>query len=71
MPAPPRNLAAAIAALYDRDLAALGAAARAHVVSGYSWTRALQALMSRYQVAVSTRRLPGGAEALARAEPTH
>jgi alpha-1,6-mannosyltransferase len=65
------NLAAAIAALYDRDLAALGAAARAHVVAGYSWTRALQVLMTRYQVAVSTRRLPGVAEALARAEPTH
>lgn len=65
------NLAAAIAALYDRDLAALGAAARAHVVAGYSWTRALQALMTRYQVAISTRRLPAVAEALSRAEPTH
>ncbi len=65
------NLAAAIAALYDRDLAALGTAARAHVVACYSWTRALQTLMARYQVAVSTRRLPAVAEALTRAEPTH
>jgi alpha-1,6-mannosyltransferase len=65
------NLAAAIAALYERDLAALGAAARAHVVANYSWTRALQSLMSRYQVAISTRRLPAVAETLPRAEPTH
>ena len=50
------NLAAAIAALYERDLEALGAAARAHVVSNYSWTRALQGLMARYQSAVGVRR---------------
>lgn len=65
------SLAAAIAALYDRDLAALGAAARAHVVASYSWTRTLQALMTRYQVAISTRRLPAVSEALTRAEPMH
>lgn len=65
------NLAAAVAALYEKDLDVLGAAARAHVLGNYSWTRALQGLMARYQMAVSTRRLPGVAEALARAEPTH
>jgi alpha-1,6-mannosyltransferase len=65
------NLAAAIAALYGRDLPALGAAARAHVVRNYSWTRALQGLMARYQAAVSARHLPAVADGLTRAEPTH
>jgi alpha-1,6-mannosyltransferase len=61
------NLAAAISALYERDLDALGAAARAHAVSNYSWSRALQTLMSRYQAAVSARHLPA-VPGLARAE---
>jgi alpha-1,6-mannosyltransferase len=65
------SLAAAISALYERDRDALGAAARQHVVANYSWTRALQGLMARYQVAVSTRRLPAVADALTRAEPMH
>jgi alpha-1,6-mannosyltransferase len=65
------NLAGAIAALYDRDLHALGAAARAHVVRNYSWTRALQGLMARYQAAVSARHLPAMADGLSRVEPTH
>jgi alpha-1,6-mannosyltransferase len=65
------NLAEAIASLYERDLDVLGAAARRHVVDDYSWTRALQGLMARYQVAVSTRHLPAAADGLTRAEPTH
>lgn len=65
------NLADAINALYGRDLQALGAAARAHVVRNYSWTRVLQGLMARYQAAVSARRLPAAAGELTRAEPTH
>jgi alpha-1,6-mannosyltransferase len=65
------NLASAIAALYDRDLDALGAAAREHVVRNYSWTRALQGLMARYQAAVSARSLPSVADELSRAEPMH
>ena len=65
------NLAQAIAALYERDLHALGAAARNHVVRNYSWTRALQGLMARYQAAVSARHLPAVADGLPRAEPTH
>jgi alpha-1,6-mannosyltransferase len=64
------NLAAAVAALYERDLAQLGATARAHVMSNFSWSRALLGLMSHYQAAVSTRRLPAFADALARAEST-
>jgi alpha-1,6-mannosyltransferase len=64
------NLAAAVAALYERDLALVGAAARAHVVSNYSWSRTLLSLMSHYQAAVSSRRLPAFDDALARAEST-
>ncbi len=66
-----RNLAEAVRALYDRDLEALGAAARRHVTGNYNWTRALQTLMSRYQAAVSTRRLPAVGDALTRAESLH
>jgi alpha-1,6-mannosyltransferase len=50
------NLAAAISALYERDLDAVGAVARRHVESNYSWSRALQGLMARYQAAVGARR---------------
>jgi alpha-1,6-mannosyltransferase len=50
------NLADAIAALFTRDFDAMGAAARRHVESNYSWTRALQGLMTRYQAVVSARR---------------
>jgi alpha-1,6-mannosyltransferase len=65
------NLAEAISSLYERDLDALGAAGRQHVVSSHGWTRSLQTLMARYQAAVSVRHLPAVAQALARAEPTH
>jgi alpha-1,6-mannosyltransferase len=62
------DFAAAVAALYERDLEALGAAARAHVVGNYTWTRALQSLMGRYQAAVSAHQLPSVGKALSRAE---
>jgi len=65
------NLADAIVNVYERDLDALGAAARRHVLANYSWSRALQSLMARYQAAVSARRLPSMADALGRAETTH
>jgi alpha-1,6-mannosyltransferase len=58
------TLAGAIDALYERDLDALGAAARRHVENNYSWTRALQGLMARYQAAVSARRNVGVETAL-------
>jgi alpha-1,6-mannosyltransferase len=64
------NLADAIVNLYERDLETLGAAARRHVLANYSWSRALQALMARYQMAVSARRLPSFSDALGRAETT-
>jgi alpha-1,6-mannosyltransferase len=55
------NLAGAVAQLFERDLDALGQAARAHVVRNFSWNRALQSLMARYQTAVSARHLPAAA----------
>jgi len=65
-----RHLAGAIAGLYERDLDVLGAAARRHVVSNYSWSRALQSLMARYQSALASR-VPAGVRGLAGAETTH
>jgi alpha-1,6-mannosyltransferase len=59
-----RNFAAAIDALYARDLEAAGAAARAHVVGNFSWNRVLQTLMARYQAAASVRHLPSPAGAV-------
>jgi alpha-1,6-mannosyltransferase len=56
------SLAAGIAALYERDLEALGLDARRHVVANYSWTKVLQGLMGRYQAAVNVRRLPARGE---------
>ena len=65
------NLAAAVAGMYERDLRMLGAAARRHVVTNYSWSRALQALMGHYQAAVGARRVPAmNAAGLAGAETT-
>ena len=63
-----KNLAGAIASLYDQDLDELGAAARRHVESNYSWTRALQGLMTRYQSAVNARQRSALAPALNGAE---
>jgi alpha-1,6-mannosyltransferase len=65
------NLAEAIVSVYERDLDTLGAAARRHVLANYSWSRALQSLMARYQAAVSARRLPALTSALGEAETTH
>jgi len=64
------NLADAIVNVYERDLDVLGAAARRHVLANYSWSRALQALMGRYQLAVGASRLPALANGMARAETT-
>jgi alpha-1,6-mannosyltransferase len=47
-PHSPADLAAAIASLYERDLDALGAAARAHVEANYHWGRARRQLVMRY-----------------------
>ncbi len=64
------HLADAIVNAYERGVDLLGAAARRHVLANYSWSRTLQALMTRYQVAVGPRRLPALANGLAGAETT-
>ncbi len=64
-----RNFADAIIALYERDLDAVGMAARRHVESNYSWTRVLQGLMSRYHAAVVARR-PLAVNGVVRPSPT-
>jgi alpha-1,6-mannosyltransferase len=63
-----RNFAEAVSALYERDPEALGRAARAHVEANYSWSRTLQPLMARYQMATGASRLPALGEVLARAD---
>jgi hypothetical protein len=47
----------------------MGAAARRHVESNYSWTRALQTLMARYQAAVNACQRESVGAALQDAEP--
>jgi glycosyltransferase involved in cell wall biosynthesis len=60
------NLAEAVAQLYETDLDAAGAAARAHVLANFSWSRALQTLMARYQAAAGLRHLPATTAGFAR-----
>jgi alpha-1,6-mannosyltransferase len=51
MLAPPGDaagMAAAVASLYERDLASLGRAARARALQRYTWSRALQLLLGHY-----------------------
>ena len=64
------HLADAIVDTYDRGVDVLGASARRHVLTNYSWSRTLQALMTRYQAAVGPRRLPALANSLAGVETT-
>ncbi|HLQ12761.1 MAG TPA: glycosyltransferase [Steroidobacteraceae bacterium] len=54
MLAPPRDargMADAIAGLFDRDVAALGVAARARALQRYTWSHTLQLLLSHYALA--------------------
>ncbi len=52
------GMAEAIAALYERDLAAIGAAARARVLRQFTWQRALHGQFAAYASLVGARRLP-------------
>jgi len=54
------SMAEAIVALYERDLDALGAAARAHVLKHFTWDRAFQAQTAAYASLVGARRLQLG-----------
>ncbi len=50
------SMAEAIRALYERDIDALGAAARARVLKQFTWTRAFAAEMNAYMNVASSRR---------------
>jgi alpha-1,6-mannosyltransferase len=52
------GMAEAIAALYERDLAAVGAAARARVLRQFTWQRAFHGQFAAYASLVGARRLP-------------
>jgi alpha-1,6-mannosyltransferase len=52
------SLAEAIAALYERDLEAVGAAARARVLRHFTWSRAFHAQLSVYASLFGVQRLP-------------
>src|SRR5207302_3912056 len=52
------GMAEAIVALYDRDLETIGAAARARVLTQFTWKRAFHALFSAYALLLGARRQP-------------
>jgi alpha-1,6-mannosyltransferase len=52
------SMAAAIAALYERDLEVLGAAARARVLRQFTWHRAFHGQMATYASLAGTQRQP-------------
>jgi hypothetical protein len=51
-------MAAAIASLYERDLDAVGAAARARVLRHFTWSRAFHAQLGAYASLLGAQRLP-------------
>ena len=57
-PGNPASMAAAIAALYERDLDAIGATARERVLRRFTWQKAFQAQTTAYASLVGGRRLP-------------
>lgn len=52
------SLAEAVRALYDRDLDAVGAAARAKVLQQFTWNQALQTQLATYSSVAVSRRVP-------------
>jgi len=52
------SMAEAIAALYERDLDAVGSAARARVLRQFTWHRAFHAQMATYASLAGSQRLP-------------
>jgi alpha-1,6-mannosyltransferase len=54
--ADPAVFAAAVRDLYDRDIEAMGKAARARVLARFTWQQALQAQMSAYAALATVRR---------------
>lgn len=56
-PADGESMAEAIAALYERDIDAVGAAARARVLKRFTWTQAFTAQVNAYTSLLGARRL--------------
>ena len=52
------GMAEAIAALYERDIAAVGAAARARVLRHFTWSRAFHSQLAAYASLLGAQRLP-------------
>jgi alpha-1,6-mannosyltransferase len=52
------GMAAAIASLYERDLDAVGAAARARVLRHFTWSRAFHTQLAAYASLVGAQRQP-------------
>jgi alpha-1,6-mannosyltransferase len=52
------GMAEAIASLYERDLEAVGAAARARVLRHFTWGRAFHSQLAVYASLVGAQRLP-------------
>jgi alpha-1,6-mannosyltransferase len=52
------GMAEAIAALYERDIAAVGAAARARVLRHFTWSRAFHSQLAAYAALLGAQRLP-------------
>jgi len=50
------SMAGAIAALYERDVESLGAAARAHVLRHFTWDRAFQSQTAAYSALIGAHR---------------
>ena len=57
-PHDPESMAGAIAALYERDLEAMGVAARARVLRQFTWHRAFHAQLATYGSLLGPQRLP-------------
>jgi alpha-1,6-mannosyltransferase len=55
-PYDPDSMAEAIASLYERDLAAVGATARARVIKQFTWSRAFHTQMATYASLAGTQR---------------
>jgi hypothetical protein len=57
-------MAAAIASLYERDLDAVGAAARARVLRHFTWSRAFHTQLAAYASLLGAQRVPAADTAI-------
>jgi alpha-1,6-mannosyltransferase len=64
------SMAEAIAALYERDIEAVGAAARARVLRQFTWTQAFTAQVNAYSSLVRARRVLATARPVVELGPT-